>query len=143
MLIRGGHRVDVANNGIEAVNAVRNIPYDVILMDLGMPEMDGLTATRMIRAFTGDSADVPIIGVSSGESEIDQETCQGAGINEVVSKPVDPAELDAAIARQCVVRDETEESQNTPRHVPEITAEERRELKDLLASLNGIADSSK
>ena len=146
MLIQAGHRVDIANNGIEAVNAVRNLPYDAVLMDIRMPEMDGVTAAKLVRAFTGDNAHVPIIGMASNDAEGAEEDFLEAGMNIVVSKPIDLAKLEEAIERLCArdeQEDETTDLPLQPRQVPPITAEERSELKNLLASLDDIVENGR
>jgi len=127
----------VANNGIEAVNAVRSIPYDLVLMDTRMPEMDGPTAARMIRSFTGTHGQVPIIGLADRGDDDDVRHRDEAGITEVVSKPVDSDELAALIARLCA-DERTAAVPDSPQQVPEITPEERSQLKSPLASLDDI-----
>ena len=99
MLSKDGHRVDVAANGIEAVNAVRDIPYDLVLMDVNMPEMDGATATKTIRAFAGPRSQVAIIALTADAMDGDREKYLDAGMDDYVPKPIDPPELAAAIAR--------------------------------------------
>ena len=103
MLARSGHRVDVAGNGVEAVNAARSETYDLILMDVQMPEMDGIAATKTIRAFGGDRAGVPIIALTANAMKGDRELYLAAGMNDYISKPIDPVKLAGAIARQCGV----------------------------------------
>jgi len=83
-----GHRVDVASNGLEAVSAVRALPYDVVLMDLQMPEMDGLAATRAIRALGGDRGKIPIVGLTANAMAEDRQACIDAGMDDYLSKPV-------------------------------------------------------
>ena len=94
MLENQGHRVDGAGNGLEAVEAVRTIPYDLILMDMMMPEMDGLTATREIRAM---GAEVPIIGLTANVQTADKDACFEAGMNGFLAKPITGQKLNDAI----------------------------------------------
>jgi PAS domain S-box-containing protein len=101
MLQRAGHHVDVVNNGLEAFSAVMRAPYDVILMDVQMPEMDGITATRKIRELEGERGDVPIIALTANAMVGDREQYLEAGMTDYVSKPIEPTKLANAIRRQC------------------------------------------
>jgi PAS domain S-box-containing protein len=99
MLSKLGYRTDIAGNGIEAVQATYRQPYDVVLMDMQMPELDGVDATRQIRAATG-SAVVPwIIAMTANASTSDQQACLASGMNDFLAKPVRPQELKAALRR--------------------------------------------
>lgn len=88
-----GHRIDIVNNGAEAVEAVTSVPYDLVLMDVQMPEMDGVTATRKIRELPGDVARIPIIALTANAMIGDRESYFDAGMSDYVSKPIDPAAL--------------------------------------------------
>lgn len=101
MLEKAGHHVDVVNNGLEAVSAVMRTPYDVILMDVQMPEMDGITATKKIRSLDGERGDMPIIALTANAMVGDREQYLEAGMTDYVSKPIEPAKLAAALRRQC------------------------------------------
>ena len=92
-----GHDVKVTWNGLEAVNAVKEKPFDLILMDVQMPEMDGMEATRQIRAFEGPDKHTPIIAMTASVMHEDLELCRQAGMDEIVPKPVDFAQLFAAM----------------------------------------------
>ncbi len=98
-LERQDHRVTVVPKGRQAVEAARLIRYDAILMDMQMPEMDGLEATRAIRALAGEAANVPIIALTANAMPGDNERCLAAGMDAYVKKPIKPAELFAALAR--------------------------------------------
>ena len=89
---------DVAGNGLEAVEAVRRATYDVVLMDVHMPEMDGLTATRTIRALPAPKSQVPIIALTANAFDSDADTCRAAGMNAHVGKPFRREELLIALA---------------------------------------------
>lgn len=97
LLKRVGHLADVVSDGREAVAAAIRAPYDVILMDLHMPEMDGLAAARAIRDSGGWNIDVPIIALTANAMSEDQSACLDAGMNAFLSKPIKPADLYAAI----------------------------------------------
>ena len=88
---------DAAGNGLEAVEAVRHKLYDVVLMDVHMPEMDGLQATKSIRAFKGPEARVPIIALTAIALAGDIAQCRAAGMNSHVSKPFRKEELVVAL----------------------------------------------
>jgi signal transduction histidine kinase/ActR/RegA family two-component response regulator len=97
-----GHRVDAVGNGLEAVEAVGSIPYDIVLMDVTMPEMGGLEATRVIRALHGPAASIPIIGLTGGAQRSDEEACLLAGMSRVCVKPITASGLAQAISEQMV-----------------------------------------
>jgi CheY-like chemotaxis protein len=87
ILKRLGYRADVAANGIEVLQALERQPYDLVLMDVRMPEMNGLEATRIIRKRWPDS-ELAIIAVTAYALEGDREKCLEAGMDGYISKPV-------------------------------------------------------
>jgi signal transduction histidine kinase/DNA-binding response OmpR family regulator/putative methionine-R-sulfoxide reductase with GAF domain len=99
LLERMGYRADLASNGLEAVDAVRRDAYDVVLMDIQMPELDGLEAARRIRA-ERPAADGPhIVAMTANALEGDRESCLAAGMDDYVSKPIRPEALAASLLR--------------------------------------------
>jgi hypothetical protein len=94
-----GYQVDAVLNGVEAIAALKRKRYDVVLMDAQMPEMDGLTATREIRKLPEPVGRVPIIALTANAMAGDRERYLAGGMDDYVSKPVDPKQLFAAIAR--------------------------------------------
>jgi CheY-like chemotaxis protein len=92
-----GIHVDVAANGYEAIEAVTRHGYDLVFMDLQMPEMDGLTATKSIRARGGRFAELPIVAFSANAYASDIEACAAAGMNGHVAKPVQKETLRSAV----------------------------------------------
>ena len=98
VLAKAGLRSDVAGNGLEAVQAVRQRNYDAILMDMQMPEMDGLEATRRIRDLGGTALRIPIIAMTANAMQEDRRRCLEAGMNDFMAKPIDTDELVRKIA---------------------------------------------
>ncbi len=91
--------VDVAGNGREALEALTNRHYDLVLMDVQMPEMDGLEATRRIRRGEAGPSHIPIIAMTAHAMQGDREMCLKAGVNDYVSKPITPKALAAVLQK--------------------------------------------
>jgi two-component system sensor histidine kinase/response regulator len=98
ILSNGGLVVDTAENGCEAVDKVRANDYDLVLMDIQMPEMDGLEATRLIRAMKGKEH-LPILAMTANVFADDRKVCSEAGMNDFVAKPIDVNEMFGKLAR--------------------------------------------
>lgn len=94
---RAGHHIDVAGNGREALEAFEHAHYDIVLMDMRMPEMDGLSAAKALRE--KGHTDVPIIALTANASADDRDACKIAGMDGFLSKPFDPDELIEKIER--------------------------------------------
>jgi signal transduction histidine kinase/CheY-like chemotaxis protein len=92
-----GCRVTAVNDGLQAVEAFRTGHYDAILMDMQMPNLDGLGATRAIRAAENASAHTPVIAVTANALKGDYETCLAAGVDDFISKPFDISDLQAVL----------------------------------------------
>ncbi len=99
MVKKMGHHADVVGNGAEAVRAVQAARYDVILMDVHMPELDGYEATRIIRDLNGPGAQIRIIAITANAFASDRERCLAAGMDDHLAKPVELLSLRAALGR--------------------------------------------
>ena len=100
ILEQSGYRADIASNGKETLESVTRQPYDVVLMDVQMPEMDGLEATRQILARWPDKKNRPcIIAMTADAMESDREMCLAAGMDDYVAKPIRVPELMEALGR--------------------------------------------
>jgi signal transduction histidine kinase/CheY-like chemotaxis protein len=97
MLARLGHRVDTVANGLEAVEALRRANYDVVLMDVQMPVLDGLEATRRIRAELPADRQPHIVAMTASVLVEDRTACRAAGMDDYLAKPVRAPELTAAL----------------------------------------------
>ena len=105
LLGRLGYTVDLAENGAAAVSAAAARPYALILMDMQMPEMDGLEATRQIRAQAGPNQAVYIIALTANAMQSDRDACKAAGMNDFLSKPFNRESLAQCIAKGLVHTD--------------------------------------
>ena len=94
-----GYRADVASNGLEVLAALDRQPYDVVLMDVQMPELDGLDATRRICERWPAEARPRIVAMTANAMREDREACFAAGMDEYVAKPIRPNELAQALSR--------------------------------------------
>jgi len=104
LLQQMGYRPDIAGNGLEAIRALERKPFDVILMDVQMPELDGLEATRRIRqrqqepdAHPHFKPPILIVAMTASAMQGDREKCLAAGMNEYLAKPIRPEALQAAL----------------------------------------------
>ncbi|MBN1140102.1 MAG: GAF domain-containing protein [Anaerolineae bacterium] len=99
VLERLGYRADVAGNGLEALQALRRQPYDLVLMDVQMPEMDGLEATRAIGREVARERRPRIVAMTANAMKEDREECLAAGMDDFIAKPIQVDELVAALNR--------------------------------------------
>lgn len=98
MLLAAGFDVETAEDGAQAVEAVRSRPFDVVFMDIHMPVMDGLAACRAIRALEGDRANTPVVAITAATLPEDVVRCHEAGMNAHLAKPIEQEQLVAAAA---------------------------------------------
>lgn len=113
-----GLHADVAANGIEALEALRKIPYDLVLMDVQMPIMDGLKATQLLRA--GEAGElnqhIPVVALTAHARNEHRQTCMNSGMTGYLSKPLAPRELLAELDRLLPKRDVQKSSKGTDTH---------------------------
>jgi signal transduction histidine kinase/ActR/RegA family two-component response regulator len=97
MLTRAGHRVTLVDDGAAALATVQERDFDLVLMDMRMPRMDGVAATEAIRRLPGSERSIPIIGLTANATPEDAARCRAAGMNDHMIKPVDRATLLRAV----------------------------------------------
>ncbi len=116
LLEQSGHTVTVAENGAQAITKLESADYDIILMDLHMPEVDGIEATHRIRALAdSDKSTIPIIALTADIMHAEREKCLAAGMNGFIAKPFTPEKLETIIA-QAINRKASEATLDTSRH---------------------------
>ncbi len=140
MLAAAGHRVDSASDGAEALAAVERESYDVVLMDVQMPVMDGLEATRRIRALPGARSRVPVLAVTASALPEQVAACHAAGMDGHLPKPIDRESLLSAINR--LVSGEAAPPPGAPAQAGDAEAPlfDRTALDSLVADLGPTAD---
>ena len=114
-----GYRADVAANGLEAIEAVERQPYDVLFMDVQMPEMDGLEATREITGRWSPEQRPRIVAMTANAMQSDREICLAAGMDDYMSKPIRVEELIAALERSAARETDALRTGTRPRSAPE------------------------
>jgi PAS domain S-box-containing protein len=139
ILRAAGHTVDIVSDGADAILEVQSTAYDVVLMDIQMPGMDGVTATRRIRALAGPASRVPIVAMTANVLPQQVEAFRAAGMNDHVGKPFKREDLFAAIKR-CLAAPAPDEL--SPRVAPKntVAAVEPRLSTEKVASLPADPD---
>ncbi|MFO7595725.1 MAG: response regulator [Desulfocurvibacter africanus] len=99
LLQKKGHHVTAVENGAQALEALSRNSFDLVLMDVRMPEMDGEAATKAIRAGQAGDPDVPVVALTAYALKEDREHLLAAGMDDYISKPIDPDELESVIRR--------------------------------------------
>ncbi len=120
MLQKAGYSVDVVNNGYEAVQALQKSQYTLVLMDVQMPEFDGLEATRTIRKSETPEVHIPIIALTAHAMKGDRERCLEAGMDDYLSKPLRPKEL-MAVLDKWIIQSEILDEPSNPESLVEKT----------------------
>jgi two-component system, sensor histidine kinase and response regulator len=139
MLLRMGHEVTIANNGREAFEQVQEIEFDVVLMDIHMPEMDGLESLRNIRDLKGEVSRIPVIALTANAMKGDREKYLVAGMDEYVPKPIDTDLLAKTLSKVTGIEGRTiaKPSAATKRNDDDLAGEAADVLKNLDDLLEG------
>jgi signal transduction histidine kinase/DNA-binding response OmpR family regulator len=138
LLTKAGMRSEVAANGLEAVQAVHHRNFDLILMDMQMPEMDGLEATRRIRQLGPAGRAVPIIAMTANAMQEDRRRCLAAGMNDFISKPIDSAEMMRKIAAHCNTEIDEAAARPPTEEQMALSNDQEAALENLLNSLEPL-----
>lgn len=130
ILREAGYQVTAVSNGRELLEALRAATYDLVIMDIFMPEMDGIEATETIRALPGQIGKVPIIAMTAYSLDSDKESCLKAGMNDYISKPIQKQEMLSTVHRWLEAADDKGEAA-TPEHVESPVIIDERVLEGL------------
>ena len=133
LLEKWGYLVDTVDNGEEALSQLQNKQYDIVLMDIQMPVLDGLQATKRIRRQRQNSinADIPIIAMTANALREDRELCLEAGMDDYIVKPFNLGELESKISRQLSKESPSSQNQITQPDKPRIESIKLEDLKQL------------
>lgn len=101
MLEMMGCKVEIAENGVIALEMLKNADYQIVFMDVQMPKMDGMEATGLIRKFDGKKALIPVVALTANALQGDREKYLAAGMDDFISKPLKFAEIERVLARFC------------------------------------------
>ena len=150
LLADAGHEVDLASDGQQAIDGWKRRRYDLILMDVQMPMVDGLTATREIRRLEGPGDHIPIVAMTAYAMRGDQEACLAAGMDDYVSKPFEAASFLTTVTRWLGTPADARESAGPPVDLPPALLDERHldqlakmmRPERLTAILGAFADGS-
>jgi signal transduction histidine kinase/ligand-binding sensor domain-containing protein/CheY-like chemotaxis protein len=129
-----GVHIDIAENGVIAVDKVQQVNYDLVLMDIQMPEMDGITATKEIRN-TLKMTDLPVVAMTAHAMAADIQRSQAAGMNEHITKPIDPDILYRTLSKYLVV---SEEEQQEPVELEQEGGMKEGTILEQLTSIEGL-----
>jgi len=136
ILQRAGYGVDAVENGLKAIEALKRSTYDLVFMDVQMPEMDGFEATKAIRNFEGDRQHTPVIAMTAHVMKGDQERCLEAGMDDYISKPIEPQVMFKVIEKWIISsaiqeRISTVQESKEKKHKPDIPLDMETALKRL------------
>jgi signal transduction histidine kinase/CheY-like chemotaxis protein/HPt (histidine-containing phosphotransfer) domain-containing protein len=135
-----GLRVDLVGNGLEAIEAARSVPYDVIFMDVMMPEMDGLRATQAIREFSAETARCHIIALTANVSGEDRDKCTAAGMDDFIAKPFTRSGVQQALERYFDRADHAARHSTVSEDARPVVAPETTALQGMIDDL-GLEDT--
>lgn len=139
LLERHGHTVTVANHGREVLGAIESDKFDLILMDVQMPEMDGLEATEIIRARERDTEDhVPIVAMTAHAMQGDRQRCLDAGMDEYIAKPIRAHQLFQTVANVLGLSSQPLPAPDLPSGGAHIPSQEAGSLWDLNVALESV-----
>jgi CheY-like chemotaxis protein len=140
LLGKAGHRVHAVGDGRAALEAARAQVYDVVLMDVHMPGMDGIEATRRIRDLPGKASGVPIIALTANAMRGDRERYLAAGMTDYVAKPVEVGDLAGAMGRSTGTEVELPDFEQPLDAAEPMSGDAEKAMTDFLVALDDIAD---
>lgn len=135
ILEKAGYNCDVAANGLEALQALKNLPYDCVLMDCQMPVLDGYEATRRLRSSNSINAGVLVVAATAGVTTEERKLCQDAGMDDFIAKPIQAHKLLELLQRRMPERNEAVQARPASRSVLVEEAQKLAEqVEQMLAS---------
>lgn len=112
MLENAGYKVELAEDGLQAIESVKRKFYDLILMDISMPYMDGIEAASLIRGMAGEIAKIPIIAITAYTTVIDRQRCFESGMNDYLTKPINKKTLIKTVKKWLADKELQDEKKN-------------------------------